>query len=107
MAFIGRTGMDAVKRTGGMTMNYDDNEYAYVIAECRPTNDDDQYASILINGDGYIFTHVQPVKDMQAAYSVMTDIDRNRPDNTFIVLHHQSLAQLFDGITGKEVTYYE
>ena len=80
---------------------------AYVIAECRPCTDQDEYASIAIGDDNFIFTQIEPAETIKAAMEIAIDIERTQPSHKYIVLHHQSLIQLIDGIKGDEVTYYE
>ena len=36
---------------------------AYVVAECRPSTDEDNYADINIGDDSYIFCSIEPIAD--------------------------------------------
>lgn len=38
-------------------------EIAYIVAECRPSTDEDNYADINIGDDSYIFCSFEPVMD--------------------------------------------
>lgn len=73
----------------------------YVLAECRPSTDADGYADICLGDDSYIFAAIEPCENLQVAMLIANDIDRTKPQNKYIVLHHQSLAKLFDGIMGE------
>lgn len=77
----------------------------YVVAECRPSTEEDGYADIVIDDETYIFTAVEPAEDIQAAMLISIDIERAKPKHKSIVLHHQSILKLINGIEGKTITY--
>lgn len=74
----------------------------YVVAECRPSKEEDGYADIVFNDETYIFTSVEPVEDIKQAILLTIDINRSKPEHKYIVLHHESLKKLIDGINGQE-----
>lgn len=74
----------------------------YVVAECRPSKEEDGYADIVLNDETYIFTSVEPVEDIKQAILLTIDINRAKPEHKHIVLHHESLKKLIDGINGQE-----
>lgn len=66
-------------------------EIAYIVAECRPSTDEDNYADINIGDDSYIFCSIEPVmdtgnwqKNIQAAILIGIDIERTRPPQGLI-----------------------
>lgn len=83
-------------------------EIAYIVAECRPSTDEDNYADINIDDDSYIFCSIEPVmdtgnwqKNIQAAILIGIDIERTRPEHKHITLHAESILKLCRGIQGK------
>ncbi|MCU4434726.1 hypothetical protein KTH93_04445 [Acinetobacter bereziniae] len=78
---------------------------AYVVAECRPSSEEDGYADIVFDDQTYIFESVEPAENIQAAMLITIDIERARPKHKSIVLHHQSLLKLIEGIEGKTISY--
>lgn len=83
-------------------------EIAYIVAECRPSTDEDNYADINIGDDSYIFCSIEPVidtgnwqKNIQAAMLIAIDIERTRPEHKHITLHAESILKLCKGIQGK------
>ena len=85
-------------------------EIAYIVAECRPSTDEDNYADINIGDDSYIFCSIEPVmvtgnwqKNIQAAILIGIDIERTRPEHKHITLHAESILKLCKGIQGKPI----
>ncbi|MFW1645329.1 hypothetical protein [Acinetobacter guillouiae] len=78
---------------------------AYVVAECRPSSEEDGYADIVFDDQTYIFESVEPAENIQDAMLITIDIERARPNHKSIVLHHQSLLKLIEGIEGKTISY--
>lgn len=85
-------------------------EIAYIVAECRPSTDEDNYADINIDDDSYIFCSIEPVmdtgnwqKNIQAAILIGIDIERTRPEHKHITLHVESILKLCKGIQGKPI----
>lgn len=83
-------------------------EIAYIVAECRPSTEEDNYADINIGDDSYIFCAIDPVmdtgnwqKNIQAAILIGIDIERTRPEHKHITLHAESILKLCKGIHGK------
>ncbi|HGK6857134.1 TPA: hypothetical protein ACJ5RM_003040 [Acinetobacter baumannii] len=83
-------------------------EIAYIVAECCPSTDEDNYADINIGDDSYIFCSIEPVmdtgnwqKNIQAAILIGIDIERTRPEHKHITLHAESILKLCKGIQGK------
>ena len=83
---------------------------AYVVAECRPSTDEDNYADINIGDDSYIFCSIEPVvdtgnwqKNIQAAILIGIDIERTRPNHRHITLHAESILKLCQGIQGETI----
>lgn len=75
----------------------------YIIAECRPFTDADESTDICIGHEVYVFEAVEPVESLEAAKRIAMDIDRTKPDHTYIVLHMQSMSDLMDGFLNQEV----
>ena len=75
----------------------------YVVAECRPTTDEDGYADIVINDETYVFQSVEPAERLKSAILITIDINRANPSHKHIVLHHQSLSLLMQGIQGETI----
>ncbi|MBF1882353.1 hypothetical protein [Acinetobacter baumannii] len=75
----------------------------YVVAECRPSTDEDGYADVVINDETYIFTSIEPVESIKEAILLTIDISRINPDHKHIVLHYESLQKLLNGIHGQEL----
>ncbi|HAV4638232.1 TPA: hypothetical protein JIU39_07360 [Acinetobacter baumannii] len=73
----------------------------YVVAECRPSTDEDGYADIVIHNDTYIFESVEPAENLRAAMLIAIDIERTRPEHKHITLHAESILKLCRGIQGK------
>ena len=48
----------------------------YVVAECRPSTDEDGYADVVINDETYIFTSIEPVESIKEAILLTIDISR-------------------------------
>ncbi|MDR9533174.1 hypothetical protein RJC76_12155 [Acinetobacter nosocomialis] len=73
----------------------------YVVAECRPSTEEDGYADIVIHNDTYIFESVEPAENLRAAMLIAIDIERTRPEHKHITLHAESILKLCRGIQGK------
>lgn len=73
----------------------------YVVAECRPSVDEDGYADMVINDETYIFTSIEPVESIKEAILLTIDINRTNKNHKHIVLHHESLQKLLDSIHGQ------
>ncbi|HEM8163497.1 hypothetical protein ABFP00_05565 [Acinetobacter baumannii] len=81
---------------------------AYLVAELKPSSDEDNYADINIGDESYIFCSIEPVidtgdwqKNIQAAILIGIDIERTRPEHKHITLHAESILKLCKGIQGK------
>ncbi|HAV3454084.1 hypothetical protein HN264_08140 [Acinetobacter baumannii] len=86
------------------------NVPAYIVVECRPSTEEDNYADINIGDDSYIFCSIEPVmdtgnwqKNIQAAILIGIDIERTRPEHKHITLHAESILKLCKGIQGKPI----
>lgn len=77
----------------------------YVVAECRPSVDEDGYADIVINDETYIFTSIEPVESINEAILLTIDINRTNKNHKHIVLHHESLLKLCKGIQGETLQW--
>lgn len=80
---------------------------AYVVAECRPSTDEENYADINIGDDSYVFCSIEPVpdtgdwqKNIEAAILIGIDIERTKPSHRHITLHAESILKLCKGIQG-------
>ena len=80
---------------------------AYVVVECRPSTDEDNYADINIGDDSYVFCSIEPVldtgdwqKNIEAAILIGIDIERTKPNHQHITLHAESISKLCKGIQG-------
>ena len=80
----------------------------YVVAECRPSTDEDGYADINIGDDSYIFCSIEPVlntgnwqKNIEAAILIGIDIERTNPTHKHITLHAESILKLCKSIQGE------
>ena len=80
----------------------------YVVAECRPSNDQDEYADIAIGDDSYVFCAIEPVADtgdwqrnIHNAILIGIDIERTKPEHRHITLHADSLMKLLRGLNGE------
>lgn len=82
-------------------MTFDNQEYAYVVAELRPCNDTDEYTDLVIDNEHYAIHRLDPCKDMQTAMYTAIDIERTEPNHKHITLHHESLMKLIHGIHGE------
>ena len=78
--------------------------FPYVIAECRPVQEQEEYTDILIADEHYIFESVEPAEDIKAAILITIDIERIKPNHKAIVLHGQSIKALLDGLLGGAVS---
>ena len=85
---------------------------AYVVAECRPSTDEDNYADINIGDDSYIFCSIEPIadtgdwqKNIEAAILIGIDIERTKPDHRHITLHAESILKLVKGIQGETTDF--
>lgn len=76
----------------------------YVVAECRVSTEQDGYADVTIDNETYIFVDVEPAEDLKAAILIAIDIERTRPTHKHIVLHHESLSKLYQGINGETLS---
>lgn len=81
---------------------------AYVVAECRPSTDEDNYADINIGDDSYIFCSIEPIldtgnwkKNIEAAILIGIDIERTNPSHKHITLHAESILKLCRSIQGE------
>ena len=81
---------------------------AYVVAECRPSTDEDGYADINIGDDSYIFCSIEPVlntgnwqQNIEAAILIGIDIERTNPTHKHITLHAESILKLCKSIQGE------
>lgn len=50
----------------------------YVVAECRPSKDEDGYSDIVFDDETYIFTSIEPVEDIKQAILLTIDIKAMR-----------------------------
>ncbi|WP_104483701.1 hypothetical protein [Acinetobacter indicus] len=80
---------------------------AYVVAECRPSTDEENYADINIGDESYVFCSIEPVIDtgdwqenIRAAILIGIDIERTNPNHKHITLHAESILKLCKGIQG-------
>lgn len=80
----------------------------YVVAECRPCNEADEYADIAMGDDSYVFCAIEPVEDsgdwqknLEIALLITIDIERTKPQHKHITLHASSLMKLVQGINGE------
>lgn len=85
----------------GYNMNFNDQEYAYIVAELRPCTDAEEYTDIVVNDEHYIIHRLDACKDLNTAMYTAIDIERTESDHKHIVLHHESLAKLLHGIYGE------
>lgn len=83
---------------------------AYVVAECRPSTDEENYADINIGDDSYVFCSIEPVldtgdwqKNIEAAILIGIDIERTKPNHRHITLHAESILKLCKGIQGETI----
>ena len=83
---------------------------AYVVAECRPNTDEENYADINIGDDSYVFCSIEPVldtgdwqKNIEAAILIGIDIERTKPNHRHITLHAESILKLCKGIQGETI----
>lgn len=83
---------------------------AYVVAECRPSTDEENYADINIGDDSYVFCSIEPVSDtgdwqknIEAAILIGIDIERTKPNHRHITLHAESILKLCKGIQGETI----
>lgn len=83
---------------------------AYVVAECRPSTDEENYADINIGDDSYVFCSIEPVpntgdwqKNIEAAILIGIDIERTKPNHKHITLHAESILKLCKGIQGETI----
>ena len=83
---------------------------AYVVAECRPSTDEENYADINIGDDSYVFCSIEPVpdtgdwqKNIEAAILIGIDIERTKPNHRHITLHTESILKLCKGIQGETI----
>lgn len=74
---------------------------AYVVAECRPSTEEDGYADIVIHNDTYIFESIEPAENLRAAMLIAIDIERTKPNHRHITLHAESISKLCRGIQGE------
>lgn len=77
----------------------------YVVAECRPCTDQDEYADITIDDETYIFKSVEPAESIKAAILITIDVERTNPTHKHVVLHHESLLKLCKGIQGETLQW--
>lgn len=82
-------------------MNFDDQEYAYVVAELRPNTEQDGYADLVINDENYTIHRIDACKDLDTAMYTAIDIERTQPTHTHLTMHHESLQKLLAGIHGE------
>lgn len=80
----------------------------YVVAECRPSTNEDDYADIAIGDESYIFCAIEPVadtgdwqKNIQNALLIGIDIERSKPEHKHITLHAGSLLKLLKSLNGE------
>lgn len=85
---------------------------AYVVAECRPSTDEENYADINIGDDSYVFCSIEPVldtgdwqKNIEAAILIAIDIERTKPNHRHITLHAESILKLCKGIQGETIDF--
>lgn len=81
---------------------------AYVVAECRPSTDQDEFADIAIGDDSYVFCAIEPVantgdwqQNISNALLIAMDIERTKPEHKHITLHAGSLMKLLQGLNGE------
>lgn len=80
------------------------NTPMYVVAECRPSTDEDGYADIVIDNDTYIFQNIEPAENLQTAILITVDIERTKPEHKHITLHAESILKLCKGIQGETLS---
>lgn len=80
----------------------------YVVAECRPSTNEDDYADIAIGDESYIFCAIEPVADtgdwqqnIQNALLIGIDIERTKPEHRHVTLHAGSLLKLLKSLNGE------
>ena len=83
---------------------------AYVVVECRPSTDEDNYADINIGDDSYVFCSIEPVldtgdwqKNIEAAILIGIDIERTKPNHKHLTLHAESVSKLCRGMQGETI----
>lgn len=81
---------------------------AYIVVECRPTTDEENYADLNIGDDSYVFCSVEPIvnsgdweKNIEAAILIGVDIERTNPTHKHITLHAESVLKLCKGLQGE------
>lgn len=86
-------------------------EIAYIVAECRLSTNEDDYADINIGDDSYIFCSIEPIadtgdwqKNIEAAILIGIDIERTRPEHKHITLHAESILKLCKSIRGETLS---
>ncbi|ALD01646.1 hypothetical protein AMQ28_04285 [Acinetobacter sp. TTH0-4] len=82
-------------------MNFNDQEYAYIVAELRPCTDVEEYTDIVFNNEHYIIHRIDACKDLNTAMYTAIDIERTQPTHKHLTLHHESLQKLLAGIHGE------
>ena len=82
-------------------MTFDNQEYAYIVAELRPCTDDEQYTDLVIDDDHFVIHRLDPCKDPKTAMYTAIDIERTEPTHKHITLHLESLMKLIHGIHGE------
>lgn len=83
-------------------------DIAYIVAELRPSTDEENYADINIGDDSYVFCSIEPIqntgdwqKNIQQAILIGMDIERANPQHKHITLHAESILKLCKGIQGE------
>lgn len=81
---------------------------AYIVVECRPITDEENYADLNIGDDSYVFCSIEPImnsgnwqKNSEAAILIGIDIERTKPTHKHITLHAESVLKLCKGIQGE------
>lgn len=82
-------------------------DIAYIVVECRPSTNEENYADINIGDDSYVFCAIEPImdtgdwhKNIEAAILIGIDIERTKPNHKHITLHAKSILKLANGIQG-------
>ncbi|HGH3624899.1 TPA: hypothetical protein ACJK69_002852 [Acinetobacter baumannii] len=85
-------------------------DIAYIVAELRPSTDEENYADINIGDDSYVFCSIEPIqntgdwqKNIQQAILIGMDIERANPQHKHITLHAESILKLCKGIQGETI----
>ena len=92
MEIVRSTGLDAVKRIGGLTMK---SQLQQILAHLKSGKTNTQGEAIDLCKCYRLATVIYRLR--HAGY----DIERTQPEHSHITLHIESLLKLFDGIKGE------